>query len=391
MKKFIRTIVFVTVVAASNLFYINIANAQGPNINIPDTNFRAYLVANFDANLDGNIDSTEAANVTGTINVSSSSIADLTGIEAFTAITYLNCAGNNLTSLNVSANRALDTLYCNFNGLTSLNVSGITTLTLLHCYNNLLTSLDISSDTSLVFLNCYNNQLTSLDLSANTALNKLYCFNNQLTGLNITANVDLSVLYCDNNQLTNLNVSGNTSLINLGCNSNQLTGLNVSANTVLTILYCDNNQLTNLNVQNGNNTNVTYFDSRNNPNLVCIQVDNPSYSNAASNWHKDSGVVYSTNCSVGIENYYSENKVVIYPNPIVNSASILFSIPGTRKASLQIFDVSGRRVATLADKIFDAGVNEINWNSSEVNAGIYFLQFQTAGDFQSHKLIVTKN
>jgi hypothetical protein len=89
-----------------------IANAQ--IVNIPDANFKSLLVANtsINTNADAEIQTSEAAAYTGIINanINRVSIADLTGIEAFTAITYLNCGGSNsLTSLNVSANTALTT------------------------------------------------------------------------------------------------------------------------------------------------------------------------------------------------------------------------------------------------------------------------------------------
>jgi len=49
-------------------------------------------------------------------------IADLTGIEAFTALTHLYCMDNYLTSLDLSNNTALTNLKCNNNQLTNLDV-----------------------------------------------------------------------------------------------------------------------------------------------------------------------------------------------------------------------------------------------------------------------------
>jgi Leucine-rich repeat (LRR) protein len=56
-------------------------------------------------------------------------ISNLTGIEAFTALTYLDCRVNQLTSLDVSQNTALTLLSCEGNQLTSLDVSQNTALT----------------------------------------------------------------------------------------------------------------------------------------------------------------------------------------------------------------------------------------------------------------------
>ena len=53
---------------------------------------------------------------------------------------------------------------------------------------------------------------------------------------------------------------------------------------------------------------------------------------------------------------------------------ISFSLPQSENISVKIFDISGRLIATLADKILDKGETEITWDASEVNAGIYFLQ-----------------
>jgi len=84
------------------------------------------------------------------------------------------------------------------------------------------------------------------------------------------------------------------------------------------------------------------------------------------------------------------NEVVIFPNPVANTTTIAFSFSQSQKVSLKIFDVSGRLVTTLADASFEEGDYEIIWNAGEVNAGIYFLRFETASYSENQKLIVTK-
>ena len=53
---------------------------------------------------------------------------------------------------------------------------------------------------------------------------------------------------------------------------------------VLTLLECNNNQLTTLDVRNGNNINILNEDfvTNDNPNLICIFVDDAPWSTA--NW-----------------------------------------------------------------------------------------------------------
>ena len=215
--------------------------------NFPDANFRAALVEILGISEGDEITEAKIA-ATTELSVFGRSIADLTGVEHFTALTKLYCGWNRLTSLNVSKNTALTELYCNNNQLTSLDVSQNTKLETLWCYGNQLTSLDVSKNTALEMLYCYSNQLTSLDVSKNTALTGLSCYNNQLTALDVSKNTALTKLSCSNNQLVSLDVSQNTALTESYCNNNQLTSLDVSKNTALETLYCYSNQLTSLDV-----------------------------------------------------------------------------------------------------------------------------------------------
>ena len=295
-----------------------------PQTYVPDNNFEQALI---DLGLDNTLDdsvTTASIDTVTILDVSGKSIADLTGIEAFTALTQLYCGFNQLTSLDVSSNTALTVLYCNYNQLDTLNVSSNTALTELYCDNNQLDTLDVSSNTALTVLYCYNNQLDTLNVSSNTALTELVCNNNQLDTLDVSSNTALQYLFCSYNQLTSLGVSGNTALKELGCSNNlltsldvssntdltildcynnQLTSLDVSANTALIILQCQDNQLTSLDLRNGNNMNIytssSYdFNLTNNPQLYCIDVDDATYSTA--NWTNiDAQITFSLDCGVG--------------------------------------------------------------------------------------------
>jgi uncharacterized protein (TIGR02145 family) len=200
----------------------NEQDAESSNIQVPDANFKNYLISNKEINPNGNkeILLSEAAAFTGDIDCSGLNIADLTGIEAFTA---------------------LDTLKCDNNKLSSLDLSSNTALTYLHCGNNKLSSLDVSASTGLIYLFCESNELSNLDISSNASLRILRCSNNQLSSLDLSANAALVDLNCDNNQLTSLDLSANPHLYELNCCDNELESLDLSANPVLNFLSCMNN------------------------------------------------------------------------------------------------------------------------------------------------------
>ena len=158
----------------------------GQNVNIPDVNFKAYLVGNaaINTNGDSEIQVSEAIVFNGAIDCTNLNISDLTGIEAFTALTDLRCNSNNLTSLDVSANTALTSLYCIDNQLTSLDVSNNTALMNLGCQNNQLTSLDLRNGNNpyLVYFYCRNNLLYCIDVddAAWSASNWVCCYDPQI-------------------------------------------------------------------------------------------------------------------------------------------------------------------------------------------------------------------
>jgi hypothetical protein len=61
-----------------------------------------------------------------------------------------------------------------------------------------------------------------------------------------------------------------------------------------------------------------------------------------------------------------------YPNPFNPTTKIQFSVPKTAKVSLEVFDVLGRRVATIAEGEKPAGTYEADFNGANLASGIYF-------------------
>ena len=171
--------------------------------NFPDKAFREYIKTKFDKKPDNRLIPAERKavkkiDVSGGYN--GQKITNLKGIEFFPNLEELYCDNNQLTSLDVSQNKALKYLNCSENQLTSLDVSENIALQKLSCYRNQLTSLDVSQNTQLKELRCYGNQLTSLDVSKNPALVWLSCTRNQLTSLDLSPTV-VSTLYAAGNQI----------------------------------------------------------------------------------------------------------------------------------------------------------------------------------------------
>ncbi|EJL60335.1 DUF7619 domain-containing protein [Flavobacterium sp. CF136] len=243
-----------------------IASNQTPVYNSQTYNSTVSVYNPIDKNGDGEIQVSEAS-VIKYLDVNSSEIASLKGINYFTNLQFLDCSSNRLNTLDVSGFANLKTLNCSYNQLPSLNVSSLINLQTLMCFSNQLLSLNVRGLINLQYLKCSGNQLSSLNVSGLINLKYLVCESNQLSSLDVSELINLEGLYCSKNKIPNLNVSGLTNLKFLNCLDNQLSSLNVSELTNLIHLYCDNNQISSLDVSRLTNLQNLYCTNNQIPSL----------------------------------------------------------------------------------------------------------------------------
>lgn len=66
-----------------------------------------------------------------------------------------------------------------------------------------------------------------------------------------------------------------------------------------------------------------------------------------------------------------------YPNPFNPSTVIGFDIPENGLASLKVYDLTGRLVATLIDNNVSAGRYQLTFNAARLSSGVYFYELKT--------------
>jgi flagellar hook assembly protein FlgD len=79
------------------------------------------------------------------------------------------------------------------------------------------------------------------------------------------------------------------------------------------------------------------------------------------------------------------------PNPFANTSLIRFALPKRARATIEIFDVLGRKVRTLIDEELEPNAYERSWDGrsdsdAEVASGIYFVKM-AAHDFHATRKI----
>jgi len=81
-----------------------------------------------------------------------------------------------------------------------------------------------------------------------------------------------------------------------------------------------------------------------------------------------------------------------YPNPFNPVTTIRFNIPvKTQHATtLQLFDVNGRLIESLVNRVLQAGQHEIEWSASGMPSGVYFAELVRGNYRQVQKLVLMK-
>ena len=81
-----------------------------------------------------------------------------------------------------------------------------------------------------------------------------------------------------------------------------------------------------------------------------------------------------------------------YPNPFNPITTIQFDLglDIASPTSLNIYDISGRLVATLVNKTLQAGDYEVKWNAQNFASGIYFSELISGNKRQTQKMILLK-
>jgi hypothetical protein len=83
------------------------------------------------------------------------------------------------------------------------------------------------------------------------------------------------------------------------------------------------------------------------------------------------------------------------PNPTRGGTNLVLDMPRADVVGLEIFDVGGRRVCTLAEGVVGAGIHEYRWEGldatgTKVHPGVYFARVRTSQGVSSRSVVVLR-
>jgi len=78
------------------------------------------------------------------------------------------------------------------------------------------------------------------------------------------------------------------------------------------------------------------------------------------------------------------------PNPFNPWTRLAFSLPEAGPAKLDVFNVQGRRVATLLDRQLEAGHHETVWRAGDAPSGVYLARLNSLAGEDAWKLVLLR-
>ncbi len=109
----------------------------------------------------------------------------------------------------------------------------------------------------------------------------------------------------------------------------------------------------------------------------------------------DSGYVYRTTIATTLENNEAVRPRRIklyanYPNPFNPETRIRYRLGKREKVELTVYDLTGRKVATLLNKVEDAGDHTVRFDAGNLASGVYIYRLKSASVVESRKMVLLR-
>jgi len=95
------------------------------------------------------------------------------------------------------------------------------------------------------------------------------------------------------------------------------------------------------------------------------------------------------------DSQHQTQSLLCYPNPFSEFVNIEFSVMEQNAVDLSVFDISGKHIKSITNKIYSPGKYKLKWNGTckngkEVPVGIYFVRMISGRNTYSQKLVFSK-
>ena len=79
-----------------------------------------------------------------------------------------------------------------------------------------------------------------------------------------------------------------------------------------------------------------------------------------------------------------------FPNPFNPSTTISFALPQSEMVKLNVFNITGQKVATLVNSMLDRGTHELVFDASALSSGVYLYTIEAGSFTETKKMVLVK-
>ncbi len=128
--------------------------------------------------------------------------------------------------------------------------------------------------------------------------------------------------------------------------------------------------------------------------VTAIRITNSPSTNSPDGYDVD-GVEAINGCSNaiddGMEAVEAQSMLTSYPNPTSGASEVVFHIANESKTTVEVFDMNGRKVASLFDEVAKSDQEyRLNFNGSDLPNGVYVYRLTTDHETIINKFMIAK-
>jgi hypothetical protein len=106
-----------------------------------------------------------------------------------------------------------------------------------------------------------------------------------------------------------------------------------------------------------------------------------------SDWENVSRTLFnygSATTNEGAPDAFAVSAIDLFPNPTRDRLTVDVTLDAPGYLRVDVYDLLGRHVATLADSAAPAGVRQLRWQADDQPAGLYLVRLQSGGQTRTH-------
>lgn len=86
----------------------------------------------------------------------------------------------------------------------------------------------------------------------------------------------------------------------------------------------------------------------------------------------------------------SDLKLACYPNPFNPATTISYQLSAISDVRLMVYNAKGEMVKTLVNGMQNAGKNDVSFDATGLNSGVYFYKLEAGGNYMIKKVVLVK-